>query len=89
MCDCHLAWLIVHKRNLLPRITDGMCSNSTLFKDLKPEGFRDCPVFTCPVDIDGKFLNPLSCSSHYTCTAGEFSLEVSILLDLIQLIGSH
>ncbi|XP_057375601.2 slit homolog 3 protein-like [Daphnia carinata] len=67
-CDCHLAWLIYYKRNLLPVIDGGQCSNSTLFTDLNPDALSGCPVFTCPANIDGNFPNPLSCTSYYACS---------------------
>lgn len=76
-CDCHLAWLIVHNRKLLPVIDGGVCSNSTSFNDLNPNDLSDCPVFTCPDGIDGNFLNPLSCSSYYNCSVGKSVLVVS------------
>lgn len=68
-CDCHLAWLIYYKRNLLPLVDGGQCSNSTLLTDLNADALRDCPAFTCPENIDGNFPNPLSCTSYYTCSS--------------------
>ena len=77
VCDCRLAWLIQYKRNLLPAINGGQCSNSTLFTELNPEGFNGCPVFTCPEGIDGNFPNPLSCQTYYICSGGVEVLVVS------------
>jgi hypothetical protein len=78
-CDCHLAWLIQHKPELLAVVDGGQCSNSTLFTDLNADAFADCPVFTCPANIDGNFPNPLSCSSYYVCSNGNDVLVVSVL----------
>lgn len=79
-CDCHLAWLIYYKRNLLPFVDGGQCSNSTLLTDLNADALRDCPAFTCPENIDGNFPNPLSCTSYYTCSSQDAVLVVSELV---------
>ena len=41
---CHMAWLIRDNRNLLPAVNLGQCSNGTIFEDLDPNGYNDCPI---------------------------------------------
>ena len=44
--SCHLAWLIRDQRNLLKRFSEEYpprCSNGTLFSDLDPKGYDNCP----------------------------------------------
>ena len=42
--DCHLTWLIRDNRRLLPFVAGGYCSNGTIFEDLNPSGYENCPV---------------------------------------------
>ena len=47
--DCHLVWLIRDNRHLLAAVYGATCSNGTVFKDLDPNGYADCPVIiACP-----------------------------------------
>lgn len=48
-CDCHLAWLIRDRQDLLQYITLGYCSNGTSFHRLNPTEFADCVVVEDPV----------------------------------------
>ena len=40
---CHLAWLLRDNRELLDNIDGAACSNGTLFEDLNPDSFKQCP----------------------------------------------
>lgn len=48
-CDCHLAWLIRDRQDLLQYITLGYCSNGTSFHRLNPAEFADCVVVEDPI----------------------------------------
>ena len=44
---CHLVWLIYDERNLLKAIMDGStCSNGIPLKNLNPNVFKDCQVYS-------------------------------------------
>ena len=42
-CDCGLAWLIRDKRQLMPAVRNGLCSNGIAFESLDPVSFANCP----------------------------------------------
>lgn len=43
-CDgCGLAWLIRDNRDLLSPVNKTECANMTLFEELDPNGYNDCP----------------------------------------------
>ena len=57
---CLLAWLIRDNRNLLPAVYLGQCSNGTVFEELDPNGYNDCPTLiateTTPVSANQSIL---------------------------------
>ena len=73
---CHLAWIIRDEPELLEKISCQLglpaCSNGTLFRDLDPSAFADCPIAS---GNSFKKREKLSCSLF-------FSL-IYLILDMI------